>query len=66
MLDKKNAFLHATDVNLTVDECVERDRLVMERLSELSIPAVFLGGGGYSKDSAKAITKSITNLYNTM
>lgn len=50
-------------LKLSVEECVQRDALVMERLSQLSIPAVFLGGGGYSKDSAVAISKSISNLY---
>lgn len=50
-------------LRLSVDECVQRDALVLERISALSIPAVFLGGGGYSKDSAVAIGKSISQLY---
>lgn len=50
-------------LKLTVEECVARDQIVFDRLKELSIPTVFLGGGGYSKHSGIAITKSISNLY---
>ncbi len=50
-------------LGLTVEECVLRDKLVLDRLRELSIPCVFLGGGGYGKDSAIAISKSISGLY---
>ena len=45
---------------LTVDECIERDRLVFGRLKELGIPAVFLSGGGYGPDSARAMIGGIT------
>jgi histone deacetylase 11 len=48
---------------LTIDECVVRDKMIVDRLHSLSIPMVVLGGGGYSKDSAKAISKSITEIY---
>lgn len=71
--DYKVAFVVAgTDVlvsdplgglKLSLDECVIRDRMVLEKLISLSIPAVFLGGGGYSKDSATAITRSLSGLY---
>lgn len=44
---------------LTIEESAERDALVARRLLELSIPFAFLGGGGYSSDSALAITKGI-------
>ena len=50
-------------LGLSVEESVVRDKLVLERLRELSIPAVFLGGGGYGKDSAFAIAKSISGHY---
>jgi len=50
-------------MHLTVDECVTRDRMVFDKLKALSIPSVFLGGGGYSSDSATAIAKSISELY---
>jgi histone deacetylase 11 len=50
-------------LGLTVDECVCRDQLVFEKIQSLSIPSVFLGGGGYGNDSAITIIKSITNLY---
>lgn len=50
-------------LGLTVQECIERDVLIMDALKELQVPAVFLGGGGYSKDSALAIAGSIQRLY---
>ncbi|MDH5179406.1 MAG: histone deacetylase [Gammaproteobacteria bacterium] len=50
-------------LRLTLPDCLERDRLVLDRLTELSIPSVFLGGGGYSKQSATAITQSLTAFY---
>lgn len=50
-------------LGLSIDDCVARDRLVLERLQALSVPAVFVGGGGYGRDSAKAIVASIGNLY---
>ena len=48
---------------LTVEECVERDSIVIDKLLKLKIPFVFLGGGGYSKDSATAIAASIAKHY---
>jgi len=50
-------------LNLSLDDCMQRDILVFETLAKLNIPAVFLGGGGYSKDSATAITQSLSQLY---
>lgn len=50
-------------LGLSIEECIERDCLLMARLRELGIAAVFLGGGGYSKDSALAISGSIRRLY---
>jgi histone deacetylase 11 len=49
---------------LSVEDVVRRDRKIFEKLRDLSIPAVCLGGGGYSEDSIKAITESISNLHN--
>lgn len=46
-------------LRLTVDECAERDRLVLVRLKELGVPAVFLGGGGYGPESATAMIRGI-------
>lgn len=37
--------------------------MIVERLKSLSIPSIFLGGGGYSKESAVAISSSIIKLY---
>ncbi len=48
---------------LTLEDCLQRDTLVFEKLSSLSIPFVFLGGGGYSQDSAKAMIQSLSKLY---
>ena len=49
-------------MHLTIDDIVKRDRLTLTRLNELNIPAVFLGAGGYSKESAQAVAASITEL----
>ncbi|MDP9124310.1 MAG: histone deacetylase [Pseudomonadota bacterium] len=46
-------------LGLSVDECAERDRLVFDRLKMLGVPAVFLAGGGYGKDSARAMIAGI-------
>ena len=43
---------------LSVDDCIVRDKLVLDRLDALGIPAVMLGGG-YGPDSATAILRSI-------
>jgi histone deacetylase 11 len=48
---------------LSLQECVERDRLVISKLKSLSIPFVVLGGGGYGPESAAAITASIGQHY---
>jgi len=71
--DYKIAFIIAgTDViksdplgglSLTVDECVKRDQFVINKLNQLSIPSIILGGGGYSKESSEIMISSITNLY---
>ncbi|MEN9865743.1 MAG: Acetoin utilization protein AcuC [Pseudomonadota bacterium] len=50
-------------MNLSIEECIERDVLIADTLKELAIPFVFMGGGGYSKDSALAIAGSIRRLY---
>lgn len=50
-------------LKLTLDDCLQRDIVVFETLNKLNIPTVFLGSGGYSKDSATAITQSISRLY---
>lgn len=50
-------------LRLSVMDCVNRDKLVYDKLNSLSIPCVFLGGGGYGKDSATAIIKSIAANY---
>ena len=48
-------------LKLSIDDCVLRDRQVLDRLDVLSIPAVVLGGGGYGRDSATAIQRSIAS-----
>jgi len=47
---------------LTQDDVVQREKLTLTTLKSLAIPAVFLGGGGYSKDSANAIAAAINKL----
>ena len=42
-------------LGLTVAQCAKRDRLVFARLKALGVPAVFLAGGGYGKESAQAM-----------
>lgn len=49
-------------LGLSIGDCVKRDGLVFEKLRSLSTPAVFLGGGGYSGDSAEAIIGSLKML----
>jgi histone deacetylase 11 len=46
-------------LRLSVDDCVARDRLVLDRLAALGVPAVFTGGGGYGPESAAAMTRSL-------
>jgi histone deacetylase 11 len=46
-------------LRLTVDQCAERDRLVLARLKELGVPTVFMGGGGYGPESASAMIRGI-------
>jgi histone deacetylase 11 len=48
--------------NLSIEDVVRRDNMIFEKLEKLSISTVFLSGGGYSKDSARAIAQRITKL----
>ena len=45
---------------LSIDDVAERDRRTVDALERRSIPAVMLGGGGYSKESAKSIIGAIS------
>ncbi len=45
---------------LSIDDVAERDRLTVEALEQRSIPTVLTGAGGYSKDSAAAVTRAIS------
>jgi histone deacetylase 11 len=49
-------------LGLAIEEVVHRDIMIFEKLQQLSIPAVFLGGGGYSEDSVKATIESLSSL----
>jgi histone deacetylase 11 len=49
---------------LTVADVVNRDSIIFEKLKKMSIPVVYLGGGGYSRESVNATFESITKLYN--
>lgn len=48
---------------LSIDDVCERDTMIMKRLKALSIPTVVLGGGGYGKESAGAVIKSLLGLH---
>jgi histone deacetylase 11 len=49
--------------NLTVEDVVNRDIMIFEKLQKMSIPVIFLGGGGYSRESVDATLESISKLY---
>jgi histone deacetylase 11 len=44
---------------LTIENIAEREKLTLNALNERSIPAVILGGGGYSRASSKAVVEAI-------
>lgn len=46
-------------LNLTVKDVAQREQMIIETLDQLGVPTVVTGGGGYSKDSATAITAAI-------
>ncbi|HCK92732.1 MAG TPA: histone deacetylase [Gammaproteobacteria bacterium] len=46
-------------LNLEIDDIAEREKMTLTALKNRGIPAVILGGGGYSKDSAKSVIKAI-------
>lgn len=45
---------------LSIDDVAEREKLTFQALRQRSIPAVMLGGGGYSKDGAKSVIRAIS------
>jgi len=45
---------------LSIDDVAEREKLTLQALNQRSIPTVMLGGGGYSKDSAKSVIRAIS------
>jgi histone deacetylase 11 len=49
-------------LSLTPDELLERDELVVDALSERSIPTVTTASGGYAKDDFRTIAQSLTRL----
>jgi histone deacetylase 11 len=48
---------------LAVEDVVNRDIMIFEKLQNMDIPMVFLSGGGYSKKSVNATSESISKLY---
>ena len=50
-------------LNLAIDNCVAHDPMVLERRQALAVPAVFVGGGEFGRNSAKAMVASIGNFY---
>lgn len=49
-------------MRLTQDDVVARERLTFQKLKSLGVPAVFLGAGGYSRQSAPTIVAAIRGL----
>ncbi len=45
---------------LSIDDVAQREKLTIQALRQRSIPTVMLGGGGYSKDSAKSVIRAIS------
>ncbi len=45
---------------LTIDEVAEREKRTLQALQKRAIPGVILGGGGYSKESAKSVIRAIS------
>lgn len=50
-------------LSLSIDDVCTRDKMILDALKSRSIPAVFLGGGGYGRDSATAISKSLLGFH---
>ncbi len=48
---------------LQVEDCIARDCRMRAALAQWNIPCVFLGGGGYGPDSARAQAGSLRQLY---
>ena len=46
-------------LSLSIYALIEREKLTYNKLKMLGIPTVFLGGGGYSTQSAAAVSQSI-------
>lgn len=46
-------------LNLTIEDCAARDRLVVARLRDLADGIVVVAGGGYSADSSRAMVAGI-------
>lgn len=49
-------------MSLTIEDVVKREMTTLQHLKTLGIPVVFLGGGGYSRESAKAVSDAINEL----
>ena len=49
-------------MSLSVEDVIKREVATFQRLQALEIPVVFLGGGGYSRESAQAVSCAINEL----
>ena len=49
-------------LKLTVDDCAQRDRLVVARLREVADATVVVAGGGYSSESSRAMIAGIESV----
>jgi histone deacetylase 11 len=46
-------------LSLGIEDVAEREKITVRALDKRGIPAVILGGGGYSKDSASSVVQAI-------
>ena len=53
-------------LRLSIADVIQRDAAVLNVLRSLSVPAVVLGGGGYSRESVQAVAGSIIANFGTL
>jgi histone deacetylase 11 len=55
-----------TDFTLTIDDIMRRDRALARAIADCDVPAVFVAGGGYTKDAGVVLAntaKVVTGVY---
>lgn len=51
------------DLNITPEGIIERDEIVFRNCLQNNIPIMMVLSGGYQRDNAEVIAKSVKNLY---